>query len=63
MWTPEPTAQHGLHFNVDTLKELMKPSTRLVAVNFPHNPSGFVPSSAAWDAIVDAVKVRNSLIQ
>ena len=31
----------------------MRPDTKAVFVNFPHNPSGAVASRQEWDAIVD----------
>ena len=46
----------------DDLPGLMTPRTRLVVVNFPHNPTGFLPSPEAWDAIVQAVAARGALL-
>lgn len=38
---------------VDQLRKLVKPGvTRMVVVNFPHNPSGFLPSRAQWEEVV-----------
>lgn len=35
----------------DELRRLLRPNTRLVLVNFPHNPTGYLPSRAEWAAI------------
>lgn len=34
------------------LERSITPATKLLVVNFPHNPTGFLPSRAAWDAII-----------
>jgi aspartate/methionine/tyrosine aminotransferase len=34
------------------LKKLIRPTTRAVVVNFPHNPSGALLSLADWEALV-----------
>ncbi|MBE0697375.1 MAG: aminotransferase class I/II-fold pyridoxal phosphate-dependent enzyme, partial [Anaerolineaceae bacterium] len=34
------------------LRRLLRPNTRLVLVNFPHNPTGALPSLAEWKEIV-----------
>jgi aspartate/methionine/tyrosine aminotransferase len=42
--------------DVDELRRLLRPNTRLVQVNFPHNPTGALPTQAEWQAIVDVVR-------
>lgn len=34
--------------DVDRVRAALRPQTRLVAVNFPNNPTGFVPDRQAW---------------
>lgn len=36
--------------DVDRFESLIRPSTKIVAVNFPNNPTGFVPDHDAWAA-------------
>ncbi|PKK89863.1 MAG: aminotransferase [Candidatus Wallbacteria bacterium HGW-Wallbacteria-1] len=36
--------RNSWHLDIDELKSLLKKNTRLVVVNFPHNPTGFLPS-------------------
>ncbi len=37
------------------LDRLVTPATRLVVVNFPHNPTGYLPDAAEFDALLDIV--------
>lgn len=47
-WTLDP----------DDLPALLSPRTKLVIINFPHNPTGYLPSREAWDRIVATVAGR-----
>ena len=37
--------------HLDFLRDHIRPNTRLVVVNFPHNPTGFIPSREDWDEL------------
>jgi aspartate/methionine/tyrosine aminotransferase len=37
-WTPDEA--HGWKFNLEDLRTSIQPNTRLIVVNFPHNPTG-----------------------
>jgi len=50
--------ENGWVLDLDRLKRALRPSTRLVAVNFPHNPSGAVPDHATFKALVDLCEAR-----
>jgi aspartate/methionine/tyrosine aminotransferase len=39
--------------DLDRVRSALRPSTRLVAVNFPNNPTGAVPDPATWQGLVD----------
>ena len=41
-WIGDP--DNGYTLDLNDLKELLNPNTKLVVVNFPHNPTGFLPS-------------------
>ena len=41
-WLPDEA--RGWHYGVEALAALLRGNTRLVVVNFPHNPTGFAPS-------------------
>ena len=50
-WTPE--GMEKPRFDPERLRELVEPGrTRLVVTNFPHNPTGALPSADEWDDVV-----------
>lgn len=55
-WRPDE--KEGWRFDVSALARLLKPSTKLVVVNFPHNPTGALPSSADFGGLVDLLRGR-----
>jgi aspartate/methionine/tyrosine aminotransferase len=44
--------------DVEDLERAITRKTRLVVVNFPHNPTGFLPSRVEWDRIVELVRAH-----
>ncbi len=46
--------------DVDQLNGLITAKTRLIVINFPHNPTGYLPARADLDAIV-AIAAQNDL--
>lgn len=50
-WPVRPTAG-GWALDIDELRQLVTPKTRLLIVNFPHNPTGLLPSPADFKAII-----------
>ena len=42
----------GWALDLDALAALLRPATRLIAVNFPNNPTGALPDPATWDALL-----------
>lgn len=42
----------GWQLDLDRLEAAIRPRTRLVAVNFPNNPTGALPSRASFDALI-----------
>ncbi len=43
----------GWALDVPRLAASLRPTTRLVVVNAPHNPTGMLPTRAEWGALVD----------
>ena len=43
----------GWALDVDRLRAALRPSTRLVAVNAPHNPTGMLPTHVEWRALTE----------
>jgi aspartate/methionine/tyrosine aminotransferase len=48
-----PAGQGGWELDLDALADALTPRTKLVVVNFPHNPTGYLPSAGQWRAIVE----------
>lgn len=46
----------GWSLDPDELERLLRPDTRLVIVNFPHNPTGYLPAPDVFAAIVAIVR-------
>ena len=52
----EPNEEQGWKFPIADLAKKMRANTRLVVVNFPHNPTGFLPAKEEFTAMVDLVR-------
>lgn len=48
-----------LVFDVSDLEKLVKPNSKLLVVNFPHNPTGYLPTQDEWRRIVEFAKKHN----
>jgi aspartate/methionine/tyrosine aminotransferase len=42
----------GWAIDLDLMRRQITPATRLIALNFPHNPTGLVPDRATFDGLV-----------
>jgi aspartate/methionine/tyrosine aminotransferase len=56
--TWEPVEAAGWHFDLARLEALLTPQTKLVVVNFPHNPTGYIPSHAEFDQLIGMLRER-----
>jgi aspartate/methionine/tyrosine aminotransferase len=54
-----PHEEKGWHFDPAELAELVRPATKLLVVNFPHNPTGYLPTRENYAAIVNFARERN----
>jgi aspartate/methionine/tyrosine aminotransferase len=54
MWTAEES--RGWHFNLNELERLIRNDTKLVVVNFPHNPTGYLPGRDEFLQLVEIVR-------
>lgn len=48
----------GWRLDLDRVRAALRPTTRLVAVNFPNNPTGAVPDPQTWRGLVDLCEER-----
>ena len=57
-------ADDGYDFGIDwqRLEETINPKTRLIIVNFPHNPTGAILSAADLDRLAEVVRDTNCLL-
>jgi aspartate/methionine/tyrosine aminotransferase len=44
--------EDGWAIDIDLLRSQVTPSTRLIVINAPHNPTGMLPDRATFDAVV-----------
>lgn len=58
----EANAASGWAPNVERLARLIEPASRAVVVNFPHNPTGYLPARERFAAIVKAARRRGLLL-
>ena len=60
--TWEADEKQGWNFLIDDLAVKMRANTKLVVVNFPHNPTGFVPTKDEFAALVDLVRSQGAYL-
>lgn len=53
-WLPEES--NGWRFNPDFLEKSIKTNTKLIVVNFPHNPTGYLPAKEDYLRVVEIAK-------
>jgi aspartate/methionine/tyrosine aminotransferase len=49
-------ASRGWALDLDALQRALRPTTRLIAVNFPHNPTGALPDRETFGALVEIAR-------
>jgi len=52
----EPSEEKGWQFDPAFLRDNITPKTKLIIVNFPHNPTGSMPDKAVFEEIVAIAK-------
>ena len=52
-------SQNEWDLDLDELRSLLRPNTRMVAVNFPNNPTGKVLSPQRWRQLIEVVREHN----
>jgi aspartate/methionine/tyrosine aminotransferase len=57
-WIPNKV-DNGWIFSIDTLKSSIKENTKLIVVNFPHNPTGALPTKEEYRQIIEIAKEKN----
>lgn len=54
----DATAPGGWRLDVDDIKSAIQPNTRLISLNFPHNPTGMLMPRSDLDALVALCRER-----
>jgi aspartate/methionine/tyrosine aminotransferase len=54
LWQARP--ENGFRFNLDELEDLVKPNTRLIVMNSPHNPTGTMLSPDETGRLVEIAR-------
>jgi len=50
------------NFNLEELHNLIKPNTRMLVVNFPHNPTGWVPKATELEEICSLCESKGIIL-
>lgn len=53
---------NGWALDLDALRRALRPNTRLIVVNFPHNPTGYLPNAATFSALLDLAEESGALL-
>ena len=59
---PLSVAGDRWELDLDRLNEAVTPATRLLVVNFPHNPTGYLPSRRDFDALVEMARKHGAWV-
>jgi aspartate/methionine/tyrosine aminotransferase len=54
--------ENGWALDLDELRHLMRPSTKAIVINTPHNPTGYLMSRADFDALNQFAQEKNLLL-
>ena len=57
-WMPKRDSTAGWKFNVEELYSLITKETKLIVINFPHNPTGATLSEADLNRVVEVARER-----
>ena len=59
-WLPQE--QNGWYFDIAELKALIRKDTKMLVLNFPHNPTGATLSKTDWLAIITLAKANDVIL-
>jgi len=54
----EPDEEQGWHFDIGWLRSEIQADTKLLVINFPHNPTGYLPTAGQYLAIIELARER-----
>ena len=60
-WSPEEN-NSKYYYNPDALEQLVNEKTKLIIVNFPHNPTGFIPTATDLNKIIEIARRYDTIM-
>lgn len=57
-----PNQENGWFFNISDLKKLIRENTRLIIINFPHNPTGASIAQSQLNEIINLAREKGIII-
>ncbi len=57
-----PRTDQGWHFDPDDLAHLVRENTKMIVVNFPHNPTGALPTKEEFTSIVEVARAYRAIL-
>jgi aspartate/methionine/tyrosine aminotransferase len=59
---PLHSSDSGWMLNIEELRRLITPKTRMLALNFPHNPTGYLPTKNEFERILQIAREHNLIV-
>lgn len=57
-----PNEEKGWYYDPRDIEKSIRPNTRLIIINFPHNPTGYLPPLDDFQKVIDIAKKNNLLL-
>jgi len=55
-WMPDE--EQGWYFDPNDIEKSIRPNTRLIIINFPHNPTGYLPPHEDFQRVIEIAKAN-----
>ncbi len=54
--------EEGWELDVERLRAAVRPTTKVIVVNFPHNPSGFLPAAKVFEEVIEIAREADAYL-
>lgn len=61
-WSPKSDAGNNWYYDPEDLQKLFTKETKLLILNFPHNPTGYIPNQQDFERILNLAKEHHAWI-
>lgn len=61
-WQPTQNPDSSWYYSPDELSKLITQKTKLIIINFPHNPTGYIPDLKDYHKIISIAREKNIFI-